>query len=1203
MERSPAPPKHDAVRVTGNLFRGLAYGFRWLGSLSPACDSRVVCGGWDRRSMDAGTNQRSYPSSADAQAVRLRERDRVWEYRFVWFLLLTLVGIGTYHYLHSRVDETLRGKILKLLATQFPKHLVALESAHLEPGRGILLEGLAIALPSSNGPRIVARVPRLVARGDIQLLGLLQGDVPIDRVYMDAVDLALWPMADGRTSIESLGSDKPIPENLPPIDIRRGLVRISETANASDQELIFHDLNVSVRSRLPNDPPSQYDLSQYDHAPKDSSGPPGSTAAPHVGSSVSVVATVRSSYFSKLGVELALSKNRQRWKVRGEVQQLFYTSQWADKLPKQWNKWLVQLSGFSGHITAQFGAESRIEQPVNFWFDGRIQNGRLQHPKLPYPLEDLAGTLHYQNQVLQLRQATARSGDARFQLQADVRGLAVGSPMVAQLVATNLPLDDRLLRAVPQPIQEQWLKFNLAGTIDTELTLQYDGAQWTPEIVVHARNGSVNADIFPYPLTNLEGDFHYRDGILISEAMTATASGKVIRGVLRLARASPKWLVDFSVSSDSPVPIDDTLIRALTPRGEPTTALQNFVRSLAPSGSVHLEQCRFIRNANDIHSISKSIELGIYGGSLRYSGFRYPIHEIQGHIGVDNRSIRLQRMKGRNDSARIQCEGMVECDGDRVSDTKLAFEVLNLPLDEELHSSLPASVRGLWSHLRPSGVVDHIDVQLAQHGVASPLEVEVRMQEDGKDDAVAGRSVSMLPLSLPYLLNNVSCDLSYRPGFVELRRFGASHDLSQVTAQGDFQVQLDGTWNGILTWLPTTRLNVDQSLLISLPEYMRAPLMATEFRGPMGITGQTLIASQLESGEPTVKAWDIAVEIEDGQLAGGSLASGIRGSLQVLGENSEHGPIAKGYMTIDALAVRGIPVTNLSGPFAISDSKLFVGRFAKAVDITPLAARLATYRRANNHVVLASANAPLRPERPNQALLEATRRAADSKEMPILDVRDDDLKAKTLSGTLSVYGTHPLIDGQTELKLALSDADLVGFLGDMGENHNTASGRLWVEGRVAGSLMHTNTLSGSGNVWLREANFYQMPVMMRLFRALSVKPPGDGAFESADVQFRLDGDRIPIDRISLDGDIISLRGSGWTNLRREIQLDLYAYVGNRSPMAAIFGPLVSQNDSATMLQLEVSGSTDKMEFRRSIPLMGTSLQQIFPERVSISNPP
>ncbi len=74
-----------------------------------------------------------------------------------------------------------------------------------------------------------------------------------------------------------------------------------------------------------------------------------------------------------------------------------------------------------------------------------------------------------------------------------------------------------------------------------------------------------------------------------------------------------------------------------------------------------------------------------------------------------------------------------------------------------------------------------------------------------------------------------------------------------------------------------------------------------------------MLSSDQAGGEPSVKAWDLQIEIEDGQLAGGALASGMRGSLHVLGENTGRGPTAKGYLALDSLAVKGIPVTNLTG--------------------------------------------------------------------------------------------------------------------------------------------------------------------------------------------------------------------------------------------------------------------------------------------------
>jgi hypothetical protein len=1143
--------------------------------------------------MDASTDQGCPSGLQDLAAIKLRERDRLWEYRFVCLLLLVLLGMTAYHYFHSRINHTLRAKVQELLERQFPEHLVALETAHLEPGRGLLLEGFTVALKTPEGPRVIARIPRVIAQGDLNWVDMIQGKSPIKRVILDSVDLSIWPMADGRVSLQSLQSDQPIPDDLPPIEVRRGLVRILQPENLQAQEMIFHDLSVQLRP-----------VRQAEQAAL-------------VG--VEVQASVRGSFFSRLSLQLNLSQDKRRWAIQGDVQDLFYSSQWTDKLPQQWRTNLAQLAGLQAKLAAEFAVDKEPQQAVAFLVRGHIRDGRLQHPRLPYPLEELAGELYLKNDLMQLRQANARSGAAIFQLEADVYGLTLNAPLLASLQVKHLDLDHRLFAALPQPIQEQWLKLNLAGTVDGELVLQFDGMRWQPEILIHARQASVDADIFPYPLTNVCGDFHYRDGLLISEELTAMAEGQTVRGWLRLARASPKWLIELSVSSDGPIPIDDHLIQALTPRGQPVTALQRFVEELSPRGMIDIKSARFVRSASDIQNLSKSIELSFYDSSLRYQGFRYPIFDIQGHISVDDQQIRIQRFKGRNDSARIHCEGLVTSDGPKVSSVQLKFDSQNVPLEEELQAALPESVRELWTHLRPSGVVDRVLVSLERNQSDAPWTLAVRVQEDGGDDAVVGRSVSMQPRSLPYLLSRIACDVSYRPGTVQLHRFDASHDSSHISAEGGFQVTGDGSWNGILTWLPTTRLNVDQGLLISLPDYMRGPLTATEFRGPLAISGQTLLKSDPAESEPKVQAWDLQVEIEDGQLAGGGLASGIRGSMHVLGENTEQGPQAKGFLVLDSLAVRGIPVTQLTGPIAIAESKLLFGRMAEAVQVAPLAARLAAARRNGDlmqalytvcasdevsEVVPASATI-LRQGSATATPVPATLNQApvipwtmlSNEQLPQLDTNSSDLKASTLAGNLFLYGSHPLLEGRTELNLALVDADLAAFLADIGEGQNQADGRLWMQCQIVGSLTHTNTLSGTGQAWLRQANFYQMPVMTRLFRVLSVKPPDDGAFESADVLFRIDGDRIPIDRISLDGDIISLRGSGWVNLRRELRLDLYAYIGNHSPMAAVFGPLISQNDSATMLQLEVTGTTDQLDFRRGIPLMGTNFQQIFPERV------
>ncbi len=90
-------------------------------------------------------------------------RDLVWEHRLLWVLMLGILALWGYYYALGRVDRELRGEIVKILATKFPKHRVVLDRAHLEKGQAILLEGLQISLQ----PRKVAGCSQGAAVGCI----------------------------------------------------------------------------------------------------------------------------------------------------------------------------------------------------------------------------------------------------------------------------------------------------------------------------------------------------------------------------------------------------------------------------------------------------------------------------------------------------------------------------------------------------------------------------------------------------------------------------------------------------------------------------------------------------------------------------------------------------------------------------------------------------------------------------------------------------------------------------------------------------------------------------------------------------------------------------------------------------------------------------------------------------------------------------
>ena len=118
--------------------------------------------------------------------------------------------------------------------------------------------------------------------------------------------------------------------------------------------------------------------------------------------------------------------------------------------------------------------------------------------------------------------------------------------------------------------------------------------------------------------------------------------------------------------------------------------------------------------------------------------------------------------------------------------------------------------------------------------------------------------------------------------------------------------------------------------------------------------------------------------------------------------------------------------------------------------------------------------------------------------------------------------------------------------------------------------------------------------MMRLLGAASVNADDDSAFQTADITFNIDGDKIPL-HIQCDGEVLRLRGDGSINTRRDIDLQMYTYIGRR-PIYNVVAPLLAESRYATFMLIEVDGTLDNPNMqRRPFPQFEATLQQIFPE--------
>ncbi|MCA9259713.1 MAG: hypothetical protein KDA61_10960, partial [Planctomycetales bacterium] len=205
------------------------------------------------------------------------------------------------------------------------------------------------------------------------------------------------------------------------------------------------------------------------------------------------------------------------------------------------------------------------------------------------------------------------------------------------------------------------------------------------------------------------------------------------------------------------------------------------------------------------------------------------------------------------------------------------------------------------------------------------------------------------------------------------------------------------------------------------------------------------------------------------------------------------------------------------------------------------------------------------------------------------------LTADALSGKLKLSGQGKLDVGRFIVDAELNDAQLTTLMQDMGVDRATTDAKCNASLTFNGVPWNPQTHTGRGRVHLRDAKLYQLPFMIRILSAASVNASDDSAFQTADITFQIDGDRIPL-QIACDGEVLRLRGEGWTNLRREISLELYSYAGRRVPITAVISPVLAESRYATLMMIEVEGTLDNpIMQRKPFPQLEATLQQVFPE--------
>lgn len=856
-------------------------------------------------------------------------------------------------------------------------------------------------------------------------------------------------------------------------------------------------------------------------------------------------------YFESVEFQGQLDSVRGGWSMDGKVQGLQWSPQLQAHLPMELQQQLAPARSVSGRLDLEFhvarGAASA--DPMAFLVKGSLADGQIQDNRLPYRLYDARARIEVDNQHLRLDQVFARNGTSTVTLQLERRGWQDHSPLTLTAETRRLELDSRFLEVLPKDLQALWRKYFPAGSVDAQLRLDFDGQRWTPELAVACQDLSFAYHRFPYRLERGRGTVRLEDNRLQVD-LTAAASGQdvTIRSVVFNPGANFTGWIEFNCQR--PIPLDEKLLAALV---DPQA--RDVVRSLRPSGMLAV-QGRFERTDPGDPGLHRRVQIELYNCSMNYERFPYPLEMIRGQLLWDDQGWTFQDLTGRNDTAYVAGTGFWRRRPDTGSELVLNLIGTDVPLEDELRDALQPGAQMVWNQLRPRGAVDHLKVDIRYASVGNQLAIEVTGEQwKKKAGSEGGHSITVLPTWFPYRLDEVAGTVQYSNGRFLLRNVSATHEETQVSINGACGVAPDGSWTVQLPSVIADRIVLNRDLLAALPKELGKAVEHMSLRGDLCLQG-SLAFSSPGGGEPPTAAWDVTVDVEDGSLEFGFPVDHLHGDVHLAGTSGNGSFSTRGNLNLDSVMYRDVQLTHVTGPFYVDPAGIVLGSEADAdAQGRPPQSLVAS---AIGGQVSADARVGFEPEMPFrvQVRLERGNLAEFSQEMHL----------KTQN-----------IRGQGNALITLS-----------------------------GNRFGRSSWRGTGAIRLFEADIYETPVMLALLKLLSIRSPDTTGFTNSEIDFRIQGEHIYLDKLNFYGDAISLKGRGEVDLERRINASFYALVGRNELDVPVVRGLLRQA-SRQLLRIQVTGTLDEPQLTRDpFPLVKGTLERVFPEVVgseALSNLP
>ncbi len=1045
------------------------------------------------------------------------------------FSLIGLIGLIGISQFKKAIRDQLQVRVQKwldekLAATGFR---VTIGSVDWNEGHGLLVRDVSVRLDgpgSGTETTPIMTIPRAWLKSTFQLTDIISRRPRIEELIANDLVLNLHREASGKWNVSEA------------ID-RLVRIRCPDQEFPLDFPVHLRNATISIQEGRPESRESAFELTRIN---LDFQWPSENRESDETANEF-MVASLESEMTGAVQCRLWLEPDSATWAARLQVASL----RLGGLLNGQLARWLPSWSELIGQIDGRVSLTARMsgllaEPPSEVHITGRAEGLQCLDNRLPHLLHQGSLDFEVANRKLEIRNAVGRFGYGQVNGALVLPDWTRPDEWECRAEVADFELNERLVMWLPETLQRTWHEFQPTGIISGSFVFSRLDGEGRRTIRSSISNGSFSWYRFPFRVSNCSGEIHVDDRVLTISG-TAIEAQQLVRLEARIVDPGPFWTGWMTGQCDGNLPVNEKALQAFDAWPDVARTLRRFegIGHVAGRGRIERRDPRAER-------VNCHYEVQLRQATLRYDAFRYPFHNVNGLIIVDDEVTRFEEFTASNNYGEVQCAGTWRKGGE----LKLKFLAQSIALDEDLRTALAPGLQRFWRELRPAGTIDRVNVELAWNPLANDLDIDL----DGEIYPASGEasgSATIKPVWFPYELRQVSGRFRFHDERIDIYNLTGRHGRTALTCAGTGAWD-DQRWNLRLTDLLASNVVLDRELMAALPTALGESIEAVEFDGKLSLQGTIDVRGNIFEAGNSANApgserleWNLDVAVGQGSLNPGLPIRNVNGVVSTRGVFENDRLRSHGTLAIDSMMYNDVQITDFRGPIYVDNDRLAIGSLGES-------------------------------ETPGTPSVTTT--------------------ANVFGGDLRCDG-QLIFDNDREfyIQAILGNASLREIAMDFSGNRHDLAGTAFAGIRMTGDASGSHSIKGDGFIQLKEARIYKLPVVLALLNGLRVEDPDAAAFDQGELEFSIRGEDIEFRKIEMNGNAFSLIGNGRMNLDREIDLEFYSVMGRNRFEIPVISPLFRAG-SQQILWIEVNGTLDDPQTVNNVlPGLNDSLRKLFPE--------